>query len=145
MIDSATQQTLQTILRREGRTLLQYVHDSHPWATSDLAGPLGELQRISREEQDTVASLSQYLFRRRVPPAFLGSYPASFTSYNFVALDFLLPKLAQQQQKDIAALEADLAKLTDPGARAQLEPMLALKKKHLGELQSLARPKSAAS
>jgi hypothetical protein len=109
-----------------------------------MAQQQAEVQRMSRAEQEAVAGLSQYLFRRRIPPAFLGSYPAHFTSFNFVSLDWLLPRLAQQQAKDIADLEADLAKLTDPGARAQVESMLALKKKHLTELQSLAHPPSAA-
>lgn len=144
MIDADTQQMLQHILRREGRTLLQYVHDAYPWATAARAGQQAEVQRMSRAEQEAVAGLSQYLFRRRIPPAFLGSYPASFTSFNFVSLEFLLPRLAQQQAKDTADLEKDLSKLTDPGARAQVESMLVLKKKHLAELQSLAHPPSAA-
>jgi hypothetical protein len=144
MIDADTQITLQRILRREGRTLLQYIHDAYPWTTTAQAGQQPEVQRMSRAEQEAVASLSQYLFRRHIPPAFLGSYPAHFTSFNFVSLAWLLPRLAQQQAKDIADLEADFAKLTDPGARAQIESMLTLKKKHLAELQSLAQPPSAA-
>lgn len=144
MIDAETQLVLKRILRREAATLLQYVHDAYPWANSDRSAVQEEVQRISREEQEAVALLSQYLTRRRVPPAMFNSYPAYFTSYNFVSLDFLLPLLAKHQEKDIVGLEEDLARLTEPGIRAQVETLLAVKRKHLGELQALVRPLTAA-
>ena len=87
-----------------------------------------------------MAELGRYLVRRRITPPALGAYPINFTSYNFVALDFLLPRLLEHQRADITALERDRVALGDPEARAQVQALLEVKRRNLGTLEALAAP-----
>jgi hypothetical protein len=146
VIDATSQKTLQVILRREGRSLLQYVRDSFPWITLEERTPLQRLRQLIDAESADLAELSQYMFKNRVPPSFLGSYPLSFTSHNFVSLDYLVPQLTKDEKRSIAALEADLHTITDPGAGAIVQKMIDSKRRHLPILEGLvAKPQAAAS
>jgi hypothetical protein len=71
-------------------------------------------------------------------PPYIGSYPSSFTSYGFVSMDFLVPRLVEEQRGEIAALERDLVGITDAEARAQAQQVLDLKRRHLPELEKMA-------
>ena len=140
MIDSQTEAVLQGIVRRESRSLLSYIGDSFPWTTVAGMPALSALERIVKDEGAAVHALGRFLVRQHVTPPPLGSYPASFTSLNFVALSFLLPRLINEEHRSIAALQADLAAIADPGAKMALEGLLAVKKRNLAALQGLAAP-----
>jgi hypothetical protein len=138
VIDHATQALLQEIVRRESRSVLMYVGDAYPWTTSRGEERLGVLRRLIAEEGRAIAALGQYLVRRHLPPPYTASYPSSFTTINFLSLDYVLPRLAEFERQSLADLERDLPRVNDAGARAEVEKLAAVKRLHLGELDQLA-------
>jgi hypothetical protein len=137
MSDDATLQTLQTLAGRELRSVLQYVVGAFPWATVEQAELPEKVRALVAEERDAVAAIARYLFRHHVPPP-TGGYPTSFTALNFVAVDALIPRLVEYEQKSIARLEADLDSVADADARKLVQALLDVKRKHLDTLRGLA-------
>jgi hypothetical protein len=140
VIDSQTEAVVQGIVRRESRSLLSYIGDSFPWTTAAGTPALTVLERIVKDEGAAIHALGRFLVRQHVTPPPLGSYPASFTSFNYVALSFLLPRLIDEEQRSIDALKADLVAVADAGAKMALEGLLAVKQRNLAALQGLAAP-----
>jgi len=136
--DGATHHTLEALVRRLGRSLLQYLSEAYPWTTTSDSPILSEVKRMAEEERDLAAKLSRFLAMRRHTVAYLGAFPSSFTTLNFVALEFVLPKLVQFERSSLEALEKDLAALKDQEARKQAENILTLQQRHLHELEALA-------
>jgi rubrerythrin len=139
VIDAATQALLGDIIRREGRSLLQYVSEAFPWTQPEEQAALEQFQQLVQEEQQAVAGLIGFMQRRRLTPPALGTYPMSFTNINFVSLDHLLPVLANHQRQAIQALERDLTRVSDPEAQQQVQTLLAMKRRHLQALEEIAR------
>jgi hypothetical protein len=137
MIDSQTAAVLQGIIRREGRSLLQYVNHAFPWTRGGENERLGQLHMLVQEERDATAEVARCLIRNRVAPPYLGAYPMGFTTYNFVSLDSLVPRLLEYQRQAIANLEGELAHIHDPDARAVVQRLLETKQRHLKTLESL--------
>ena len=141
MIDGAAYVLLQDVIRREGRSFLQYAGESFPWSTVKEKESVDRLKTIVAEERAGAASLSRFLSRNRLTPPYLGAYPSYFTSYNYLALDKLLPLLVMHQQRSIQALEKDLDELQDSAARKEVQQALAMKNRHLGALEALTAGK----
>jgi hypothetical protein len=137
VIDARTEALLQEIVRRESRSFLQYIADSFPWTTSNEHAVLAKLQQLIAEECVVVAGLGRFLVRHHLAPPYLGPYPMEFTRSNFVALDFLLPRLVEEQRRAIVALEQDLSQLYDAEARAAVQSILDTKRRHLQTLEGL--------
>jgi hypothetical protein len=142
-MDPQTGAILQDVLRRERRSLLLYTGDAFPWTTADGEPRLAALRRAIREVGDSVTALGRFLLKNRVTPPPGGAYPASFTSYNFIALSFLVPRLIESERRSVAALEADLARIKDAAAKAPVAALLAHKKHALAALESLQAPAGA--
>ena len=145
MIDPHSQTLLQDILRRESRSVLLYVDEAFPWTTLTEEKSWTTLRQLIAEERQAVAALGQFLVRQRVPLPFLPSFPVQFTTINFLAFDYVLPRLINSERQSIAALEHDLTALKDPAAHAEIEKLLALKRRHLPQLEALAAAQSLAS
>jgi hypothetical protein len=137
-MDLPTAVLLQEVVRRESLSLLAYVGDAFPWTTRGGDAALAQLRKIVSEHDRAVTVLGKYLARRRMPPAAIGSFPSSFTTMNFVALSYLLPRLTESETQSLALLESDAARVTDPEARAALDQFLTGKRDRLARLQSLA-------
>lgn len=146
MLDATTVAILQNIVRRESRSLLQYVRDAFPWVALGEAGALARLQKLIDEELEAAAALNRFLVRRHAPPAYPGTFPMAFTTINFVTLQHLRPLLIDYERKAIAELDRDLVHITDAEARAQVEQLLARKRRHLEALEHLGaeQPQPAA-
>jgi hypothetical protein len=138
VIDAPTQALLQDVLRRDSLSLLQYIRDAFPWTRLEEQGAWPALRQVVEEDAHGLAELAQFLARRRVPLPYIGTFPVDFTSINFVSLDFVLPRLLDEQRREVAALEADLARVSDPEAREQLQRLLDMKRRHLPALEGLA-------
>jgi hypothetical protein len=138
VIDARDSALLKDVLRRESRSFLQYFADSFPWTTSNENDALGKLQKLTEEEREATASLGRFLYRQRQTLPYLGAYPSHFTTLNYVALDYLLPKLAEEERAEIAGLERDLNELIDPEAREEIDKLLSIKRRHLQTIESLA-------
>src|SRR5690242_19805271 len=117
MIDAPTYTLLQGLMRREGRSLLQYVREAFPWTNAEEGDALARLRTIIEEEDRSLAALGRFLTRNHRTLPYLGSFPMDFTTLNFVSLDHLLPQLVDSQRRAIADLERDLNNLGDPEAR----------------------------
>jgi hypothetical protein len=141
LIDRDTYLHLQNVIRREGRSFLQYAGESFPWNTLQEKGKAEQLQEIVREERDGAAALSRFLVKHRLTPPYLGAYPSYFTSYNYLSLDRLLPLLVDHQRRGLADLETDLQALQYGETRKQVEGVLAMKGRHLKVLEALANSK----
>jgi hypothetical protein len=138
VIDPQSTSALQAILLRESRSLLQYTAEAFPWTSVAGEPALAELRQLIRDEASAVAALGQYLVRRRVPLPYLGSFPSSFTTTNFIGLEYLLPRLVEVEQGLVRDLEGDPARITDADARRRVEGLLAAKRASLRALERLA-------
>lgn len=138
MIDEATRDVLQECVRRESRSLLQYVREVPLWAAPADRIALATLKALALEEQRAVDDLGRYLQKRKAGLTTLGPYPSGFTTVNDAALHHLLPRVVTEQAAATAALEADLTRVADPDARAHLEKLLRLKRQHWPELEALS-------
>jgi hypothetical protein len=128
--------TLNRILARLASSLLQYLTGAWPWAPSSDQATLDRLRKLQVEEAAAIRKLGDFLVRRKVPPA-RPVFPEEFTSLHFVGLDHLLPRLVAFQRWLVQGVEADVAKLSDAEARVAAEPILAINRRHLVELERL--------
>jgi len=138
VIDAQTYSRLSDIVRRESRTLLQYVGDSYPWITPQEQDVLAQIRTMIEEERQGVADLMRLILRERQSPPYIDSYPASFTSLSFVSLDHLIPLLAANEEEDLNRLERELGALGDPEAKELVKKIVETKRCHFETLQSLA-------
>jgi hypothetical protein len=146
VIDEPTRDLLQACVRRESRSLFQYVRDVPLWVGPADRPALAKLQGLATAEQTATDALGRYLQRRRAGLGHLGAFPSGFTTVNDAALHYLLPQLILEQRAAATALEADLARVSDADARDHLATLLQLKRQHLPELEGLtSQPHSKTS
>ena len=138
MISPQDQALLQEVLRRECRSELMYVGEAYPWTSARGSAARAAIQALVREEADALTALGRWLTRQRVELPYLGAFPTGFTTINFLALDYLLPRLRDHQREAVARLARDAHAVSDVEARARLESLLGLKRRHLATLESLA-------
>jgi hypothetical protein len=139
MIDPQSRAVLQNLMLRESHSLLHYVCESFPWITPREQEALDRLQQINQEDLQAMSLLARFLFKQRIVPAALGSYPASYTTINYTALDHLLPLLIDYQKNRISELQKDVPKIKDAEARQHVEHLLEVKRKHLQALQEMGK------
>jgi hypothetical protein len=128
---------LAEVLRREERSLLQYVRAAEPWAPPADRKLRDEVRRLADDEAEALDRLAAFLQSRRVPLPEAGGFPTAFTSLNYVAIRSLLPRLIAGQEQDLTALEADQKSLSEDG-RGPVAELLGLKRAHLDALHKLA-------
>lgn len=137
MMDSATVATLNAILRREGRSLMQYARDVDPFTTAEEGDVAERLRGMIEAERKVCDDIARLLVRRRLTLPFVGSFPASFTSVNFISLSKLISLLVEHQRRSTAELRPELATINDPDARLLVQRLLDQKENHLHELEQL--------
>lgn len=145
MIDPHSQALLQDVLRRESRSVLMYVDEAYPWTTVAEEKSLTDLRQIISAEREALTALGRFLLRQHIPLPYLPTFPSSFTTINFLALDYVLPRLIDYERRAIAELERDLPALKDSAAHAEVEKLLALKRRHLPQLEALVPARTPAS
>lgn len=143
MTADATSGVIQEIVRREGRSFLQYVGDTFPWVADEDRTAFAQLQQVITEQRQGIGELIRFLTRRRAEAPYLGSYPEGFTTWNFVSVKALVPRLVADVRRGIDALAADLARISDPEALTLVEGYLTRKRKHLQALEAMAAPSPA--
>ncbi len=137
MSDARSLEALQQLVRRESRSLMQYMAGAYPWTDASQEAAEHRLRAIIQSERDTLINLTRFLFRHKISPPHSGGYSTDFTSLNFLGLDHLVSLLIAHQQESIAALESELASIPDQECRHIAEKFLAVKKQHLGDLRLL--------
>jgi hypothetical protein len=138
MIDARTQALLQDIVRRAGRSMLQYIGASYPWAADGEASLLTQVQAVIAEEEQAVEGLAGFLRKNRIGIPYLGSYPENFTNLNYVSLAYLMPRLLDWQQGWVGILERDAALIADAEAKAEVGKLITVARRHLEELEKIA-------
>jgi rubrerythrin len=138
VLDAQTQTLLQSILRRESRSLLQYLQESFPWTTLDKQSAVAQVQKMSQEERDAATRLARFLGRHQIDLPYLGSFPMDFTTINFIGLDYATPLLVKSEREALAELERELPQVTDAEARGLVQEIIAVKQRHLKDLENLA-------
>lgn len=134
MIDAASEFTLNGLVPRLGRSLLQYVHESNPITTARDANNLPLLARQVQEDQDAAGRIVRFLSQNRRRPPYLGAYPMSFTTINFTNLSHLMPYLIEENTRFVADLEKALQSIPQGDSRQLVQEILELKRRHLHEL-----------
>src|SRR5438132_13582547 len=144
-MNAATCTILQNALHAESRSFLQYVSDAFPWTSPDELTVLSKVQALITEELEGVQTLGHVLAQARQPLPYLGSYPMSFTTMNFVSLDHLLPILIREERRSLANREQDLARVRDVDAQVALRGIIDMKRRHLQTLEEMAATHSPSS
>ena len=139
MIDAASVALIEEQIARDGRSLLQYVGEADPYTPAPAEGARRRLTALARENQEAVGQLMRFLHRAHVTPPLLGTYPTNFTTINFVSLAHVLPALRKDQERGIAQLERGIAALPESDGRHLLWQYLEMKRRHLRELEAIAR------
>jgi hypothetical protein len=138
MNDATTAQLLQELVRRESRSLFQYVREVPVWVGASDRPSLQKLRGLAAAEMEAIDALGRHLQKRRIGLAAIGPFPPEFTDVNDAALHHLLPKLVREQKEAAAEVEAALTKLGDDPARPLVERLVHLKRQHLPELEGLS-------
>lgn len=136
-MDRSTAALLQELVRRESLSLLSYVGDAFPWTASGGDVALAQLRQVVDGHKKAVADLLKALTHKRLAPPFIGSFPSGFTSINFLAFSYVVPRLIDSERKSLALLEAEVPLVTDPDLRAAVEQFLAAKRDHLSRLEAM--------
>jgi hypothetical protein len=139
-MDAQSQAILSDLFRKTSRSLLQYVRDSFPWTTPGDDEGLKRLHDLAAEEETQLAALGRFFTHNHRALPYPGSYPSSFTTINFISLEYLRKLLVDYQRQAIADVEAKLPLVHDPEARAQIQALLKLKRAHLTALEHLTKP-----
>jgi len=145
VMDLRSQAVLQQAFRRECLSLMRYVGEAYPWTAAEGGAALTRLRDIEAEDRSAAAALGRFLFRRHIPPTVSNTFPVSFTTANFLSLQYLLPRLIVGQRREVAELERDAAAVADPDAKAELQMLLTVKRMHLSELEGLKVPQGEAT
>src|SRR5437870_1176656 len=98
-------QFVHALIRKEARSLLQYIGESYPWAAADRQDALRTILEMAKHEARQIEQLIRMCIKVKLGNPSLGAYPQSFMGINFMALDFLLPLLIDDHRKHIADLE----------------------------------------
>ena len=124
-------------------SLLQYVSEAFPWSGDPAHTAVDRVGSIAAEERDAVARLTRLLQKKRMRLPTVG-YPSHFTTINFCSLDYLLPKLVADHEKEIAEIESRLGTAEDEEIRKLAQGYLDMKRGHLDILKQLGASKPPA-
>ena len=138
MIDGPTRERLEVCVRRESRSLFQYVREVPMWSgPADQAASI-RLRQLAQAELDATNLLARWLQKRRTGQLHLGPFPSVYTNNNDAALHYILPRVVLEHGMLLADLERDAAATTDPDARSLVDAMLIQKRKNAPDLASLS-------
>ena len=124
-------------------SLLQYISESFPWSAAASAGALAKVREIAAEERVEVARFTRILQKRHISLPIKRAYPSHYTTMNFVALDYLVPKLIAEHEKEIAEIESKLPLANDEEIQKLAQAYLDMKRRHLQTLIELKKPAAA--
>ncbi len=138
-MDAAGYSLIARIVSMGSASLLQYVHDAVPWVAAASAPALQKIQAIALEEREQIASFLRLLQKQHLRRPALGVYPSHFTTINFVSIEYLIPRLIVEHEREVAELETRLRGFEDEAIRPLAAGYLELKRAHLLTLKELAK------
>jgi hypothetical protein len=135
---------LHRLMAMASTSLLQYVHEAVPWSTNSEQAAVDNVRHLAEEERDFIARLGRFLQKRHVGVPKLPSYPSHFTTVNYVSIEFVLPKLIAEIERELAILRGWLAAADEDEARAQLQHYADMKERQLQSLKESTSTKAPA-
>jgi hypothetical protein len=135
-MDLASREQLFRILRREGRSLFQYLREVPAWVGLHDRNAFARTRELAGAELEIINGLTKLVQKHHHGMMHLGAFP-DFTSFNDTALNYSLPIIIREQKQLLAELERERSLITDGEAGAQLDQLLVLKRKHVPQLESL--------
>lgn len=137
--------TLNWLLARLQYSLASYLHYASPWTHPGNARLLEAVRQITADHQAYVRRIGRLILERR-GKIDLDRFPTSFTSYNYVALDYLARRLVEHERELVEEIGRFVAGLGgDREARQLGENILASERQHLRTLTELVAPSSPRS
>jgi hypothetical protein len=131
---------IQTVIRRELRTLLQYAPQADLYSPPADRPFLVTLASIAAAERRQIDELEAWLLQQHRSLPVLGAFPLVFSHYHFVTVRSFVPHLIAAQRADCAQLATDVAAVTEPNLCERLDCFLQLKHGHLELLEKFAAP-----
>jgi hypothetical protein len=116
---------IRTAQRVLGHSLLQYVSQCEPWHAPAQDGLIESLKTYSDWQQTHCGWLELLIDSRRSQPD-ADFWPEHFATYNFCNMDYLLPKLIEDQSSLVATLDECLLNAdSDTEARTLMDDIVA--------------------
>src|SRR5215471_3997332 len=117
-------QRIWLVLQRDISCLFHYLSGAWPWTNRKERDIVSRLQSLLEAEQNEHSHLAAMLRKQRmVPPA--ASYPAEYSNYHYLALNFLLPQVLEEQKKLLANHQQEREQIVnDPAAESVLDAFL---------------------
>jgi len=133
-MSEASAPLLNDLLVELHRSLVQYVLEAWPWTEGSSEQVRGAVFTLGERQRQDAGELVKTLHALRYPIDF-GMYPARFSRFHYVALDFLLNSLVEHQQALVQVFEKSVPLLPDGPlkflgnqiARSQRDGLTALK------------------
>jgi hypothetical protein len=140
MTADASIAALNRLLRIHYRSLARYLSYASPtWRRGDERARAA-LQAVVDDQQALVERLGEAVLEAGGTIEY-GGYPMAYTGYHDLSFDFLLTKLVEGQQRDIAVIESCVARITaNPLANSVAEECLGAAKGHLETFLELQNP-----
>lgn len=138
MSDATMYAALNDLLINVGRSLLQYVGECWPWSDANAQDEQQAIDRLVQRQKQQVGQLAN-LLRDAEWSTDYGSYPTEYTDLHYVALDYLLDQLIQNQRGLVEDANAALSACEgDPEAKKLVGEIQAVQRTIAAELESLA-------
>lgn len=137
-MDAGSLSVLSRLAAMGAYSLLQYVGQSVPWSADGKVAARGRILALAEEERTAASQLVRTLQKKRSPIRMMGGFPSHFTSGNFVSIDYLLPKLIAEHEKEVAEVEGLMPKIADEEALRLATAYLDMKRRHLQDLRECA-------
>lgn len=138
MIDDATLARLHECVRRECRSLLQYVSEVSLWVGPDDRSAYDLVRDWAHSERQQVQCVADWMQRHTSGRFPLGQFPTAFTTWNDTSFRHALPVLVREHQANLAALEADASATIQVEPRGMLDHLVELKREHAAAFQTIA-------
>jgi hypothetical protein len=136
-------EVLNQVLVVMGRSLLQYSADAWPWIGSGSSAARAAVELLTAEQSGRVRQLAELLNGRGWTIDF-GVFP-DFTGLHFLSLDFVLPRLVENERAVGREIETAIPKCAgDAEGAALLQEILPAERAVLARLEELSRSKPTA-
>jgi hypothetical protein len=142
----ATNRVLNKLLAIHARSLPMYLGYAAPWWHEGDEAARETLAHVVADQKELIERIGRMIVASEGAMA-PGEFPMEFTGYNDLSMDYLVGKMIEHQQRDIASIERCVAQLAhDPMAKALSEESLGAAKGYLDSLRELrAKPNPVAA
>jgi len=122
------------------RSLVQYLATAWPWSAPGSGALEGSVLSLMERQQADAGKLAALLTQRRHLVDF-GLFPADFTRWNFISLEYLYTFLCEQQHILVQRLEQSVELFKeDPSGQQLIREIAQSQRKGLDQLWNIEPP-----